>query len=441
MQTNQLRKELTGYVSRNVVSTLGQSLYILADTFFVANGVGPYGLSALNLALPIFALMNGLGLLLGMGGATLFSLHKSTNPESGRKYFSQLGIVSLLFGVLFLIAGLFFVQPIASLLGGDAETLPYLTTYLRVILLAGPFSIMNNFVLSFVRNDNNPHLTMIAMLASSLFNIFFDYLFVFPMQLGMFGAAFATALSPVLSLLVLSFHRKKRGRLIGIERSRLQFRTLTQSLPLGVPSFLTEMSTGFSLFLFNLTLLRLGGSLAVAAYGILANIAIVGLAFSSGTAQGIQPLVSREFGKKNLETTWRSLLYGLSVSLVLSGGLYLLIILFKGTVIGLFNSSQSAELANYAAQGLLLYLFSLIFSSQNVVISIFLASIAEARQSFTLVLLRGYILMTICLFLFSHFWGITGVWLSLSVTETLTLLVGGWFLIRFRKKVFTKKEL
>lgn len=435
------RKELTGYVSRNVLSMLGLSLYILADTYFIANGVGPYGLTALNLALPLFNLINGLGLLMGMGGATLFSLNKSTAPEMGKKYFSQLGLISIVLGLLFVICGVFFTEPLAVLLGGGTETMPYLTTYLRVILIAAPFFVVNNFALSFVRNDNNPHLTMVAMIGSSLFNIVFDYLLVFPLGLGMFGAALATAASPVLSLLILTMHRRKPNRLLGLEWTRPAWKTVKESVQLGVPSFLTEMSNGVSILVFNIVLLSLAGDIAVAAFGVLANIFLIGLSMFTGAAQGIQPIVSREFGKKNFSAVTAALKFGSLVSLGIGVILYLCMMIFRLPVIQFFNSTNNQELIRYASQGIPIYLASFLFSGMNVVFSIFFASIAKPNYSFILVLLRGYLLIIPAVFLLGSSFGIMGVWSSLPFVELSVFCVSLFLLIKTRKQLFAKEVL
>ncbi|MGL4696707.1 MATE family efflux transporter [Enterococcus larvae] len=434
------KKELTGYVSRNVLSMLGLSLYILADTYFIANGVGPYGLTALNLALPVFNLINGLGLLMGMGGATLFSLNKSSAPEMGKKYFSQLGIISIILGLLFTCCGFFFVEPLARLLGGGVETLPYLMTYLRVILIAAPFFLVNNFVLSFVRNDNNPHLTMVAMIASSLFNIVFDYILVFPLGLGMFGAALATAASPILSLLILTMHRRKPNRLLGLEWARPVWKTVKESVKLGIPSFLTEMSNGVSILVFNIVLLSLAGDIAVAAFGVLANIFLIGLSMFTGTAQGIQPIVSREFGKKNFTAVAAALKFGSLVSVGIGVALYVLMVLFKLPVIQFFNSTNNQELIRFASQGIPIYLFSFLFSGMNIVFSIFFASIAKPNYSFVLVLLRGYLLIIPAVFIMGNAFGVLGVWSSLPVVELAAFFVSLFLLVKTKKQLQQEKE-
>lgn len=411
-------KEVRSYVTKSVLSTMALSAYILADTLFVANGVGNLGLTALNIALPLFNLINGLGLLLGMGGATLFSL------KGGKgSYFSQLVATAVLLGLCFTLAGIFWVTPLAKLLGASSASLPLTVEYLRFVLLLAPFFILNNLVLAFVRNDGNPQLAMIAMLSSSLFNIVFDYIFVFPLNMGMAGAALATVISPILSLLILSFHRKKPQRKLTLELALPQLATISRAVQLGMSSFLTEMSTGVSILIFNQVLLALKGDVAVAAYGVLANIVLVGLAMFTGVAQGIQPLISRAATKKDQAAVQSYLLYGLKIALLLALILYGVLLVFRQPITGFFNRDQDPVLTQLAVTGIPLYFLSFFASSSNILLSIFFSAIGRAKQAFTIALLRGYLLIIPIILLASKLAGITGVWGSLPLTEMLTMVV------------------
>ncbi len=428
-------KEVRSYVTRSVFSTLALSVYILADTLFIANGVGNLGLTALNIALPLFNLLNGLGLLLGMGGATLFSLQAGKN-----NYFSQLITTALLLGGGFTLLGLFFVTPIATVLGASPATLELTVMYLRFILIMAPFFILNNLVLAFVRNDSNPQLAMMAMLASSLFNIVFDYIFVFPMGMGMAGAALATVLSPVLSLAILSLHRKKPQRKLTLVPAFPRLETISRSVQLGMSSFLTEMSTGVSILIFNQVLLSLRGDVAVAAYGVLANIVLVGLAMFTGVAQGVQPLISRATGKGDQKAVQSYLKFGLQVSLGLAVILYTLLLIFKYPITGFFNSDNDPLLTSLAVAGIPIYFLAFFASSSNILLSIFFSAVGKARQAFTIALLRGYLLIIPILLIASRFAGITGVWSSLPITEFLTMAVAYGLLFAYRKETAAKKK-
>lgn len=420
--------EIKGYVTRSVLSTLGLSLYILADTFFIANGVGVLGLAALNIALPIFNLLTGLGLLLGMGGATLFAL----KGRSG-DYFSQLLVIGGIIGLFFTGLGAFFSQDLALLLGASGATVAYTTMYMRFILVMAPFFILNNLCLAFIRNDQNPQLAMKAMISSSVFNIIFDYIFVFPMNMGMAGAALATVLSPVLSLLILSTHRHFSKRSLLLRWAIPKLKTVTQSVQLGLSSFLAEMSTGVSILVFNQVLIGLGGDIAIAAYGVLANILVVALSLFTGVAQGIQPLISRAANKEDRTTIQKTLAFGLRVSFVMAVGLYLVLFFLKYPIISAFNRENDPILIRLAAAGIPIFFLSLFGSSLNVVFSIFFSAIGRAKQAFALALFRGYFFLIPLVLVLANFWGLTGVWASLPITELKTLLFAAYFLRQYQK--------
>lgn len=177
------------YTSLNIVGMIGMSVYILADTFFIANGVGPNGLTALNLALPVFNLVNGTGLMLAMGGATKYNVCKSRGDACGMDAaFTNTAYAAALFSLIYMLCGALFSTQIASALGANSEVLESTAIYLKVIMLFSPGFIFNNIAIAFVRNDGAPGLSTAAMTVGSLSNIVMDYIFVYPLALGIFGA-------------------------------------------------------------------------------------------------------------------------------------------------------------------------------------------------------------------------------------------------------------
>ncbi|MFV0241000.1 MAG: MATE family efflux transporter, partial [Lacrimispora sphenoides] len=319
-------KDYTKYVSLNILGMIGLSCYILADTFFVSKALGAAGLAALNFSIGIYSLINGTGLMIGIGGATRYSILKSQN---GGKRINTVFTTSLklgiLAGVLFAITGVLGTGTLAVLLGADAATLPLTKAYLSTILYFAPFFILNNVMLAFVRNDNNPRLSMIAMLTGSLSNIILDYVFMFPLGMGMFGAAFATGLAPVISLVVLSAHFIQGKSSLRWLQSKIQWKAVRDIFGLGMAAFITEVSSAIVLITFNLVILGLEGNLGVASYGIVANIALVGISVFTGIAQGIQPLISKAYGSGNGNIIKKLLQYAVITSLAIASAIYSLV--------------------------------------------------------------------------------------------------------------------
>lgn len=196
------------------------------------------------------------------------------------------------------MAGLLFPYQIAALLGADESILPLTGIYLRILLMFAPMFMLNNLLICFVRNDKKPQLSMAAMLVGSLSNIVLDYVFIFPLGLGMAGAAFATGVAPVVSMLILSRHFRRKENQFHLCRIRPSLKRIRDISALGVSALIVEVSSGIVMIVFNFLILKDSGNLGVAAYGILANIALVLISIFTGISQGVQPILSSCFGKK-----------------------------------------------------------------------------------------------------------------------------------------------
>ena len=232
------------YVSSNVLGMIGYSCYILADTFFVARGIGSDAIAALNLVLPAFSLLNGTGLMIGMGAAARYSLSSGrADSEIHRTIFTQalqLAFVAMLF---FFSIGLFFARPLCVLLGADETTLPHAIPYIRILLMFSPLFLCNNLLNCFVRNDGEPRLSMTAMLVGSLTNIVLDIAFVIGLHMGVAGAALATILSQALSavLVLWVLMRTKDMHRLELRKIRFDGRMFHRIIRIGLPAGLQSV--------------------------------------------------------------------------------------------------------------------------------------------------------------------------------------------------------
>ena len=333
------------YVSANVLGMIGFSCYILADTFFIARGIGSDALAALNLVLPAYSLLNGTGLMIGMGGGSRYSL-SSTHPEgeTHRTVFTQSVLLAVIATIFFALTGLLGAEPLCLLLGADSRTLPFAVPYIRILLAFAPLFLANNLLVCFVRNDGETALSMAGMIIGSLSNILLDYLFIYPLNLGMVGAALATATAPLISMGILSTHFLRGNSHFRLMKTKPSLSTASSICSLGVSSLITEVSSGIVILVFNFLILDLSGNTGVAAYGVLANI---------------------------------------------------------------------------------------FFSGINIVAAVFLSSTDRPKQAFILSLLRGFLLIIPAAFLLAHLFGLTGIWMSLPVTEGIVCI----FSLLFLKKV------
>lgn len=418
-------KELLHYVSLSILGQLGISCYILADTFFVSKGLGTNGMTALNLAIPVYNFVFGTGLMLGVGGATRFSILKGMKheKEAGEVYSHTL-ILTIFLSLFFVLLGIFGAGSLANLLGADQVTMEMTTTYLRWILIFAPAFMLNAALQCFVRNDGAPKLVMAAMLAGSFANILLDYIFIFPMKLGIFGAVIATSFSPVISMLILGLHWKKGDHSLHFVRMSLKGERTMQIFSLGFPSLLAQVSGGIVMILFNSLILGLEGNVGVAAYGVIANIAIVVTALYTGLAQGLQPLLSTDYGAGDHEKLRTTIKWGqvimLLLTLIVSAALWC----FAPQITSVFNSEGNASLQSIAEQGLRLYFISNLFVGFNTVAATIFTSVEKAAPAQVLSLLRGILLIVPLAFLMSAVWGMEGIWLSFPAAEGLSALIG-----------------
>lgn len=425
MEQQSCMRDFARYTILSVLGTLGVSCYILADTFFVSKGLGTNGLAALNLAIPVYNFIHGTGLMLGMGGATRFSVCKSQGRygEVNRIYTNTIYLAAL-FAAVFVLPGLLFSNQLAILLGADADILEMTDTYLRWLLFFAPAFILNDVLLCFVRNDEGPQISMIAMLIGSFSNIVLDYIFIFPMQMGIFGAVFATGLSPIISMILMLPHWLRKKNTFHFIKTKARAYIIKQDLSLGFPSLIAQLSSGIVMIVFNAIILKLEGNTGVAAYGVIANISLVIVAVYTGIAQGVQPLISTFYGVRNGRQARTVLRYAMIVMLTVSCAVYLLIFVFAQPITAVFNSENNVELQGIAVMGLKLYFLSVAFVGYNIILATFFTSIEKALPAHLLSILRGLVLIVPMAFFMSAIWGMTGVWLTCPITEFFTALLG-----------------
>ena len=425
MEQQTCARDFARYTVLSVLGTLGVSCYILADTFFVSKGLGTNGLTALNLAIPIYNFIHGSGLMLGMGGATKFSIYKSQGRSRDIDciYTNTLYLAALL-SALFFLTGLLFSGQLSLLLGADGTVFAMTETYLRWLLLFAPAFILNDVFLCYVRNDGSPQLAMVAMLIGSFANIVLDYVFIFPFRMGIFGAIFATGLSPIISIAVMSPHWLRKRHSFHLTKVKPDAAVMGQTVSLGFPSLIAQLSSGIVMITFNALILGITGNTGVAAYGVVANISLVVVAVYTGISQGMQPLVSSAYGRGNRQQMREVFRYALGTTLAVSGLVYLFLFVFASPVAAVFNSERDPILQQIAVSGLKLYFLSVPFAGYNIILATYFTSIERALPAHVLSLLRGLILIIPMAFLMSFLLGMTGIWISYPLTELAVAAAG-----------------
>ncbi len=436
MEKKTLLKEFMRYVSLSIFGQIALSCYTLADTFFVSAKLGANGLTALNLAFPIFCFLNGIGLMIGMGGGTRYSICRSRKEEEDGNYiFSNAVYLVIVLSIVFMLAWAFLSKYIAKFLGADETVLDMTNTYAKVMLLFTPAFLFNNLLQCFARNDGKPSLSMAAMISGSLSNVLLDYIFIFPLDMGIFGAILATGLAPIISILVISPYLIRRKNKFHLAKVPPKGRFLKEIVSSGFSPFLTEATSGIVMFLFNFIILRIEGNIGVAAFGVISVISLVVIAIYTGLAQGSQPVISDNYGSKNKENVRKVLSYSLISMLFISIFIYLVIFFNASSLTNVFNSKNNEKLQSLAEKGLRLYFITCPFIGFNIVLATYFISTEKAAFAQIISLSRGFIILIPVAFLLSYLFKITGVWCAYPVSECIITVIGvALYIFSKRKK-------
>ena len=435
MDTKPIRNDFFRYILANVISSIGVSVYILIDTFFISRGMGADGLAALNLALPVFSFINGFGLMLGMGGGSIFSmLYCRTERIETDRVFTNAFLSLLFVAALFEGAGLFFSEQITHLLGADASVFSLSHDYLKMILLFSPALLLNNLMVCFMRNDCAPKLAMAGILCGSLANVVLDYVFIFMLGMGMKGAALATCISPFVSLAVMSIHFITGWNAFTLRLVRPSLHIIRDIVSLGLHAFFTEVSGGLVIFVFNFVIYRLMGNTGIAAYGVIANIAIVLTAVFIGLSSGVQPLMCRCHGRGDNAAVKYLLRLSAVTAVITAAVAYALLFSQTTPVVSVFNSSGDPAMRSIAEKGLRLYFLFMPFMGVNAIMSVYFSSDEKPHIAQMISLLRGTFLVIPAVFIACLLHSIALVWLAVPISEMLTTVTAVCiYIVRQRK--------
>ncbi len=418
-----MKKTFLKYLIPSVGGMLGVSLYVLGDTMIIGRAIGSVGLAALNISIPIINVFHGLGLLFGMGASTAISISRGRGDERQvNNIFTISMLLSLLVGIFFVVMRVFFLDKLSLLLGASKETFKMSTGYLGVLMTFSPMFLLNYTLNVLVRNDGNPNLAMYGMLTGSIINVILDYIFIIIFGWGMPGAALATCISPMLGLIILSFHFILKKNKMKLTKIKPSFNILKRITSNGFASFVIEVSAGVIIFVFNKVIIDITGDIGVSSYSIIANLSLIATAIFTGIGQAIQPIVSVNFGAKNMDRVYEAGKLAIYTSLAIGILFYLAGLLFPEFLVSIFSRGDK-ELLDITVKGIRIYFLAFIFMGVNIAITSYLQSKEYAKASMFLSLSRGFIFIVIFLLVLPKLLGLTGVWMTMPLAELTTIIL------------------
>ena len=422
------------YASMNILGMLGLSTILIADTFFIANGIGTNGLAALNLALPIYSLLQGTGLMIGMGAGIKYSIHRHDSQEYINKIFTNTIYLVTFISLILILVALFFSDAIVSLLGADESVFDMTKEYLKTILILSPAFLLNNVLLCSIRNDGCPQLSMAAMLTGSISTVILEYILIFILKTGIFGAAAAAGLVHIISIIVLSFYFLLKKNKFHISKCKLDKNIIKDINFNGIPSLISEVSSGVVIIVFNYIILKQQGNVGIAAYGIIANISLVIVAIYNGLAQGVQPIISSNYGDHIKSNVKEILKYAIISLIIISVIIYSSIFIFSSQITESFNGEGNDLLRSIAIPGLKLYFLACPFVGFNILISNYFTSTEHAKPAHIISILRGFVIIIPSAFILSNLLSNFGIWFAFPVTEFLVTVISILLYIIYSKR-------
>ena len=418
-------KQLCSYIFPAVGSLFVTYLYNVMDGIFVGQGVGSAALGAVNIGVPFITFAVAIVAMFPMGGATIIAIRMGRDDKDGaNNAFMTALTLTVLTAVILTVVGTVFSQQIVDLSGArklgeemrrmSADYLFYYSAFSLPMLMSNCLSV-------FVRNDGSPTLSFVGMCAGAVSNIFLDWLFIFPLQMGVIGAAVASGLGQIVSLLVLLSHFIRKHGNLRIRHFTIQPVLIKKICKRGAPEAVTQLTTPVTALCYNLVLAGLVGDIGVSTYSVLSFIYSLANAVLSGVAQGLQPLWGNSYGKQDTKEINDYFRFGMAINLMLSVLVSAVLILFDEPAIRIF--SQDMELINAASKALPVFALSFIPMALNLVYTSLLYSTKRTKQSDIIAICRGIVIKAIAIFCIPIIFGSNTIWAAPLVAEMITFAI------------------
>ena len=400
----------------SIVSFLVSALYNIVDQIFIGQGVGQLGNSATTVAFPLVTICTALALLLGVGSASNFNLRMGEGRPEEAQRIAGTGLSAIVIsGCTLAIVVILFLRPLLILFGATSKNLPFALIYTRITALGYPFVIFSTASSQLIRADGSPTYSMACQISGAVLNTLLDYIFVFPMGMGMAGAAGATVLGQLLAAVLALryfFHFHSFPITSQLLRPRLPY--LRAITGLGAASCFNQLAMMLVQITMNNVLKYYGGlsvygeDIPLACVGIITKVNTILLGILVGTAQGCQPIVGFNYGAKNYRRVRQTYLTGAAFATAVSVLAFLCFQLFPRPIVSIFGQG-SEEYFHFAEQYFRIYMFMTFLNGIQPVTANFFTSIGRARMGIFISLTRQIVFLLPLIVLFPMLWGIDGV--------------------------------
>ena len=429
------KKQFFKFVIPSVVSMLVFNLYTMVDGIYVARFVGEHALSAVNISMPYVNFIFAFSILFSVGTSTVVAIFRGeNNMKSANETFTRNTIFLTVCALIITLLALVFQNELALFLGVSEVTLPYVHDYLGVLIWFTFFFIVSYSMEVLVKTDGFPKLATAAVSVGAVTNIVMDYVLVVHVGMGIRGAAIATGLSQVLTFTVFTIHFLGKRGTIHWCKTTMDLSVYKRIIPIGTADFITELSAGTIIFLFNHAILKHIGDNGVVTYTVITYIYNIVMMTFTGISQGMQPLVSFYRGRREENTCRLFLRYALYSTFAMSMLALAICLFMTPALVSIFIDASRAELFTYTVHAFRIYSLCYLVLGYNIVCSGYFAAVEKSGYSFAISLLRGFVLIAASIWIMGELFQGEGIWYATLVCESSTLVVSIWRMLHSQKK-------
>lgn len=416
-------------------SALVGAIYILVDMAVIGQYAGPTGTAAIALVLPAWSLICSLGILTGIGGSVLYGNAKGEGgTEKANSMYTAAVVATALLALVIWVLMLFFDKQLLIFMGSEGELLEIGLEYLKPLKAAIPFFVFSQMLAAFLRNDNDPGLATFAVVFTSILNIIGDYVCTFTFDLGIFGAALATALSNVLSVSIMLTHFLKKVNTLKLVKPEKLFQVMKKIFAIGFSVFFVDLAMGIMTMLYNKQILRLLNNDALSVFGAIASLTTVVQCCSYSIGQAAQPILSANFGAKQMERVRQVLKYGIVTAIIFGAFWAFVTLVFPTGVIKIFMDATDSVIA--IAPGIMRkYGIGYLFAPFTLFATYYFQSILKAKVSMGISLSRGLIVGAVMLYVLPPIFGADSIWFATPIAEISVAIVTVILMRKFTKEL------
>lgn len=433
--TKPVGKLLLQYATPAIIAMTASSLYNMVDSIFIGQGVNATAISGLAITFPFMNLSAAFGAAIGVGSSTLISMKLGQKDyKTAQLLLGNNVTLNIITGMAFMVLSLLFLDPILRFFGASEQTLPYARDYMQVILLGNAITHLYFGMNAVLRAASKPRQAMYATMFTVVLNTALDPLFIWPLGMGIRGAAIATILSQAIALCWQFRLFGNPNELLHLRRGTFRLRSdlVRNILGIGISPFAMNACACIIVIFINNQLVRYGGDMAVGAYGIANRIAFIFFMVVMGINQGMQPIVGYNYGAGQHARVARALRLSIVAAVAVMTLGWLTGLLFPGACARLFT--RDTELIGLAADGMRINMLAFPLIGYQAVVTNFFQSIGKAKISILLSLSRQMLFLLPLLVVLPPSFGIAGVWGSLPASDAIAFVATVITMIAYQRK-------